>query len=189
MINLFQSSLFAALPGLLNSILLRKTGYPEMNLGHVNLVSFLFYLSSVSKSIIALRSIAYLETWLNWQQAQQPRIKRNLGRLNYHVFQRRTSTGNGLFAFFSIGFVQVFGQIVPLLPQITSGWRASLKNAFASSSSPSKSKILAHLLISSVFLPSWTFQKGTACGVVVQDGFVTKLFVSEFLPLTSYNTR
>ena len=29
MINLFQSSLFAALPGRLNSILFRRTGYPE----------------------------------------------------------------------------------------------------------------------------------------------------------------
>ena len=41
----------------------------------------------------------------------------------------------------------------------------------------------------SILKLSQPFQKGTACRLVVQDGFVTKLFVSEFLPLTSYNAR
>ena len=79
MINLFQSSLFAALPGLLNSILLRKTGYPEMNLGHVNTVSFLFDLSSVSKSIIAPRSIPYLD-WID-SKLSSPGSNENWGKI------------------------------------------------------------------------------------------------------------
>ena len=91
MINLFQSSLFAALPGLLNSILLRKTGYPEMNLGHVNSVSFFFYLSSVSKSIIALRSIPYLETWID-NKLSSPGANENWGKIREIKLSRFSAT-------------------------------------------------------------------------------------------------
>lgn len=111
-----------------------------------------------------------------------------------------------------IGFAEIFGQIVPIRMKTLSNTnlvvsqqikreRTSLpvdvrrsktpllQLHIVPSSSPSKSIILACSLISSVFLPSWTLQKGTACRLVVQDGFVTNLFVSELLPLTSYNTR
>ena len=41
-------------------------------------------------------------------------LKQPLGSLSSDVFERRTSTGNGLFAHFSRDFEQIFGQIVSI---------------------------------------------------------------------------
>ena len=73
-----------------------------------------------------------------------------LGSLSKDAFERRTSTGSDLFSFFDWGFAQIFSQIASITVKklrntnyfyivkaceegkcLTSGWRPSLKKAFA----------------------------------------------------------
>ena len=58
--------------------------------------------------------------------------------LRNDVFERRESTGSGLFAMLGSDFDQLFGQIICMrntkkykFGSVTSGWRASLKTTFA----------------------------------------------------------
>ena len=41
-------------------------------------------------------------------------IEQSLGSLSNNVFERRTSTGSGLFSFFDGGFAQIFSQIASI---------------------------------------------------------------------------
>ena len=44
----------------------------------------------------------------------QSRLTRLIGSLSNDVFERRTSTGSGLFSFFDGGFAQIFSQIASI---------------------------------------------------------------------------
>ena len=47
---------------------------------------------------------------MQWMSISKP----TLGSLSINVFERRTSTGSGLFSFFDGGFAQIFSQIASI---------------------------------------------------------------------------
>ena len=53
-----------------------------------------------------------VSTWFEVAFAFRVRVKPTLGSLSNHVYERRTSTGSGLFSFLEYGVHQTFSQIV-----------------------------------------------------------------------------
>ena len=56
----------------------------------------------------------YIRVWMTGPPVLSEGLDQPLGSLSSDVFERRTSTGNRLFAHLSRASEQIFGQIVPL---------------------------------------------------------------------------